>query len=38
MPYNKLMPFVKSLDIGKLYSVREMLCNGLNEEEKVSGV
>lgn len=32
------MPFVKSLDIGKLYSVREMLCNGLNEEEKVSGV
>ena len=32
------MPYIKSLDIGKPYSVREMLCNGLNEEEKVSGV
>ena len=38
VPYNKLMPYIKSLDIGKPYSVREMLCNGLNEEEKVSGV
>ena len=38
VPYKKLMPFIKSLDIGKLYSVREMLCNDLNEEEKVSGV
>ena len=38
VPYNKLMPFIKSINIGKLYSVRETLCKGLNEEEKVSGV
>lgn len=34
-PYNKLMPHIKSIDIGKLYSVRETLCQGLEEEEKV---
>ena len=38
VPYNKLMPFIKSINIGKLYSVRQTLCEGLNEEEKVSGV
>ena len=38
MPYNKLMPFIKSINIGMLYSVRETPCEGLNEEEKVSGV
>lgn len=38
VPYNKLMPFIKSINIGKLYNVREMLCEGLNEEEKVAGV
>jgi hypothetical protein len=38
VPYNKLMPFIKFINIGKLYSVRETLCEGLNEEEKVSGV
>ena len=32
------MPFIKSINIGELYSVRETLCEGLNEEEKVSGV
>ncbi|RUA06489.1 MAG: hypothetical protein DSY43_01895 [Gammaproteobacteria bacterium] len=38
VPYNKLMPFIKSIDIGKLYSVRETLCDGLKEDEKVVGV
>lgn len=38
VPYYKLMPFIKSIDIGKLYSVRDELCQGLPEHEKVSGV
>lgn len=36
--YNRLMPFIKSIDIGQLYSVRETLCQGLAEEEKVGGM
>lgn len=36
--YNRLMPFIKSIDIGQLYSVRETLCQGLAEEEKVDGM
>ena len=35
VPYNKLMSFIKTIDIGKLYSVRENLCEGL--ECKVNG-
>ena len=38
VPYNKLMPFIKSIDIGQLYSVRETLCQGLDEEEKADGI
>jgi len=38
VPYHKLMPFIKSIDIGSLYSVRETLCEGLPEEENVDGV
>ena len=38
VPYNKLMPYIKSIDIGRLYSVRECLCQGLSEQEKVNGV
>ena len=38
VPYNKLMPFTKSIDIGQLHSVRETLCHGLDEEEKVDGI
>jgi hypothetical protein len=38
VPYNRLMPFIKSIDIGKLYSVQETLCEGLNEEVKVAGI
>ena len=38
VPYNKLMPYIKSIDIGKLYSVRETLCQGWQEEEKVDGM
>ena len=37
-PYNRLMPFITSIDIGQLYSVRETLCQGLAEEEKVDGM
>ena len=32
------MPFIKSIDIGQLYSVRDTLCQGLAEEEKVDGM
>lgn len=35
VPYNKLMPFIKSIAIGKVYSVYNTLCDGLNEEDKV---
>ena len=37
VPYNKLMPFIKTIDIGKLYSVHETLCEGLEEQCKVNG-
>lgn len=38
VPYNKLMPFVKSLDIGTLHSVRETFCSDLPVDDKVDGV
>lgn len=38
LPYNKLVNAIKSIDIGKVYSVRETLCDGLDESEKVDGV
>ena len=38
VPYNKLMPSIKEIDIGKLYSVRETLCDGLKEQDKVDGM
>ena len=31
------MSYINSIDIGKLYSVREMLCDGVEEGEKVNG-
>ena len=34
VPYNKLMPFIKSINIGTLYNVQDTLCEG---SEKVSG-
>ena len=36
-PYNKLMPFVKSIPIGTIYDVYDTLCAGLKEEDKVQG-
>jgi hypothetical protein len=33
----KLMSYIKSIDIGKLYSVRETLCEDLEDREKVNG-
>ena len=38
VPYNKLMPFIKAINIGQLYSVRDTLCYDLEEEEKVDGM
>ena len=35
--YQKLMERVNQIDIGKLHDVRELLCNGLSEEDKVDG-
>lgn len=37
VPYNRLMPFVKTTQIGTLYSVYDTLCDGLLEEDKVKG-
>jgi hypothetical protein len=31
------MSYINSIDIGKLYSVRDELCGELKEEEKVVG-
>ena len=31
------MSFIKTIDVGKLHCVREMLCDGLEESEKVNG-
>ena len=36
-PYNKLMSFVKSIQIGTVYSVCETLCDGLKDQDKVQG-
>ena len=35
--YHRLMAYIKSIDIGKLYSIHDTLCEGLNEHEWVSG-
>lgn len=35
--HQKLMSYIKSIDIGKLYSVREMLCEDLEDQDKVNG-
>ena len=37
VPYHRLMAYVKSIDIGQLHSVRENLCHGLDECDKVNG-
>jgi hypothetical protein len=37
VPYNKLMPFVKSINIGTIYSTYDTLCNGLQEDDKIQG-
>jgi hypothetical protein len=37
VPYNRLMPFIKSIPTGKLYSVYETLCYDLDDNDKVQG-
>lgn len=37
VPYHRLTAYVKSIEIGKLHSVRDTLCDGLEEKDKVSG-
>jgi hypothetical protein len=37
VPYNKLMPFVKSINIGTIYSTYDTLCSGLQEDDKIQG-
>ena len=37
VPCHRLMLYIKSIEIVKLYDVREMLCDGLEECEKVNG-
>ena len=37
VPYHRLMSYIKLIEIGKLHSVREELCDGLEESEKVNG-
>lgn len=37
VPFHSLMAYIKSIDIGQLYSVQENLCDGLDECDKVNG-
>ena len=37
VPYHRLMSYIKSIDIGKLHSVREELRDGMEVCEKVNG-
>ena len=37
VPYHRLVAYIKSVDAGKLYSVRGILCDGLDENDKVNG-
>ena len=37
VPYHRLMAYIKCIDVGQLYSVRDTLCDGLNECDKVNG-
>ena len=37
IPYHKLMSYIKSIEIGRLCSVSERLCDGLDEAEKANG-
>ena len=37
VPYHKLMSYIKSIDTGKLYSVRDDFCDDIEESEKVNG-
>ena len=37
VPYYRLVAYIKSVDAGKLYSVRGTLCDDLDEKDKVSG-
>lgn len=38
LPYDKLMEFVKSFDIGDVRDIEEDFCSDLEEDEKVNGV
>ena len=37
VPYNKLMPFIKDIDVGTIYNVYDTLCDDLAEGNKVQG-
>ncbi|CAB4042747.1 Hypothetical predicted protein [Paramuricea clavata] len=37
VPYDKLMPFIKSANVGNIYSVYDTLCDDLDEDDKVCG-
>ena len=37
VPYHRLVAYTRSIDVGKLHSVRDTLCDGLDDKNKVSG-
>ena len=37
VPYHRLMSYITSIEVGKLHSIWEELCDGLDESEKVNG-
>ena len=37
LPYNKLMPFIKSIDIGTVHNTHDTLCEGLEASDKIQG-
>ena len=37
VPYNRLMPYIKSIPIGTVYSISYKFCDGLDDCDKVNG-
>lgn len=37
VPYNRLMPYIKSIPLGTIYSTYDTLCDGLDDDDKVRG-
>ena len=37
VPYNRLMPYIKSISVGTIHSISDKLCDGLDDCDRVNG-